>query len=66
MNILKYIYIFMIAPDTVNPGQEWELFRVWDSLVLEDEESTKREWGVRHDGHIEGEMGSKLMFFEVV
>ena len=41
--------------------QAYELFRVWDSLVLEDEEKKLREWGVRHDGHMEGEASRGLL-----
>lgn len=42
--------------------QEWQLFRVWDSLVLEDEESKLREWGLRHEGNIDdSEAGRSLL-----
>ena len=41
--------------------QEYELFQCGDSLVLEDEEMKKREWGVRHDGHMEGEASRGLL-----
>ena len=39
---------------------------MWDSLVLEDEEQKKQEWGVRHDGHLpESEMVQGLLHLAV-
>jgi hypothetical protein len=31
-------------------------------LVLEDEELKQREWGVKHEGHMDGQAGHNLLY----
>ena len=52
------IALVELIHDTV---QDFQLFRVWDSLILEDEELKKREWGVKHEGHMDGQAGHTLL-----
>ena len=41
--------------------QDFHLYRVWDSTVLENEEQRKSEWGLKHEGALDGEQAVGLM-----
>lgn len=43
--------------------EDWDLFRVWDSCELEDEEKTVREWGVRNEGTLDNSEAAKGLLY---
>ena len=51
------MHAFLIGP--IFNFQDWDLFRVWDSMEIEDEEATVKEFGVRTDGHMDDSENAK-------
>ena len=46
-----------------SPCQNYELFKVWDSFTLENEESRQREWGMRHDAHMADSKTTRALLY---
>ena len=47
-------------------AQEWELFKVWDSLEYESEEEERAEHGFKLNATVEGEGTKQLMCFGAI
>ena len=41
--------------------QDWDLLRMWDSLVLEETQGNSQEWNLSHEGTIPEESSKALL-----
>ena len=63
IDIYIYIWILRMHGHGDTPWQDFELFRVWDSLVLEDEQSKLREWGSSTTGHMDDSQAARNLMY---